>query len=420
MQKSKDYLKMLVILMPVFVIATISFNWFMNPYGIYESPKIEGVNKLKPEFYTHLRMAKAWAVYKQKPDGIILGTSRSEYGLNPNHPGWNSELVYNLALFGCNLYEALRYFQHAHAIKPQKQVILAIDFLMFDIFRPNLFDFEESRLFVDPEGHVNPQLSSEKLLTLISIDTFFGSINTLKKQKIVLSEMHLPNGQLHWNAPSKGIRQSGGHRRSFQSTENNAINYGWFHPLRNQYRFTNPKTGQSTLDYFRTFLNIAYRDNVDLRILTSPSHARLWEALYIVGLWPQFEQWKREIVRINEEIAKHYQKPPFPLWDFTGYNSLTTETVPPLDDAKTEMKWYWESSHYKNALGEVVLDRVFEYQHPERVVPDDFGVLLTSKNIDEHLKMIRADQQRYRESNPVDVAEIEKLAKETAARRQSQ
>ncbi len=83
------------------------------------------------------------------------------------------------------------------------------------------------------------------------------------------------------------------------------------------------------------------------------------------------------------------------------------------------MKWYWESSHYKNALGELVLDRVFEYQHPERVVPDDFGVLLTSRNIDEHLKMIRASQQRYRESNPVDVAEIEKMAKETLARRQS-
>ncbi len=415
MKKSKDYLKMLVILIPVFVIATISFNWFMNPYGIYESPKIEGVNKLKPEFSTHLRMAKAWAVYKQKPDGIILGSSRSEYGLNPNHLGWDSQLIYNLALGGCSMYEALRYFQHAHAIKPQKQVILAIDFFMFNISNLNNRADLETYLLINSKGDINSQLSSEKLLTLISIDALLSSIKTLIKQQTNSSEtVHLSNGK------TKRINNAkiplGGHRNAFRLSYYFTITLLWF-GSQNKYSFTNLKTGQSTLDYFRTFLNIAYRDNVDLRILTSPSHARLWEALYSVGLWPQFEQWKREIVRINEEVAQKYQKTPFPLWDFTGYNSLTTETVPPLDDAETEMKWYWESSHYKNALGELVLDRVFEYQHPERVVPDDFGVLLTSKNIDEHLKMIRTDQQRYRELNPVDVAEIEKLAKETAAQR---
>jgi hypothetical protein len=389
----------------------------MNPYGIYESPKIEGVNKLKPEFSTHTRMAKAWAVYKQKPDGIILGSSRSESALNPNHFGWDAQMIYNLGLGGSNMYDALRYFQHAHAIEPQKQVILAIDFFMFNISNlKNRADLEKY-LLINQNGQINSQLASEKFLTLISIDALLSSIKTLIKQHTHSSEtVHLSNGKTERTHNAK--IPPGGHRNAFRLSYDFTITLLWF-GSQNKYRLTNPKTGQSTLNYFRTFLNIAYRDNVDLRILTSPSHARLWEALYFVGLWPQFELWKREIVRINEEIAKHYQKPPFPLWDFTGYNSLTTETVPPLDDAKTEMKWYWESSHYKNALGELVLDRVFEYQHPERVVPDDFGVLLTSRNIDEHLKMIRADQQRYRESNPVDVAEIEKRAKETVARRQS-
>jgi len=298
MQEAKDYIKNLAILIPIFMIVTIGFNWLMNPYGIYDSPEIEGLNKLKPEFSTHLRIAKAWTVYKQKPDGIILGSSRSEI-LNPNHAGWRSQLVYNLALPGCILYEALRYFQHAHAIKPQKQVVLAIDFLMFNVFKPNSLDIKrEAHLFVNYDGHINSQLLSEKFLTLVSIDAFIGSIKTLIMQEIILIEkLYLPNGQMHWDAPYKHIHhQGGGHRRSFQSNENHYVNSVWIFPPRNQYRFVDPKTGQSTFNYFRTFLNTAYRDNIDLRILTSPSHARLWEALYFVGLWPKFEQWKREIV----------------------------------------------------------------------------------------------------------------------------
>jgi hypothetical protein len=97
-----------------------------------------------------------------------------------------------------------------------------------------------------------------------------------------------------------------------------------------QYKFTNGK--ESTLNYFRSLLDIVYRDNVDLRILISPSHARLWEAPDSVGLWKKFEQWKREMVQINEQQANKYGKTPFPLWDFSGYNTFTTEEVPPLDN----------------------------------------------------------------------------------------
>ena len=86
-------------------------------------------------------------------------------------------------------------------------------------------------------------------------------------------------------------------------------------------------------------------------------------------------------MEINEQEAARSGESPYPLWDFSGYNSLTTEDVPPDGDSETQMKWYWESSHYKKELGDLVLDRIFDYHHPERIVPDDFGVLLTPKNI---------------------------------------
>jgi len=388
MKKPKYYMKELLILIVIFVISSASFNWIMNPYGIFNGPEIENINKLKPEFFTHLRLAKAWAVYKQKPDGIILGTSRSEFGLDPNHPGWNVKSVYNLGLSGANMYEVLRYFQHAHTIKPQKQVILGVDFFMFNIFASNHGDFDESNLAMSPKFS-----SANKFFNLISIDTIWSSIKTLLKQTEVKFS-YLSNGKIHSTNYIITVSQQGGHRQLFLLIEEEHMNNTWFNKPQKQYSFVHPKTGESTLKYFSCFLEIAYRDNVDLRIFISPSHARLWEALYSVGLWPQFEQWKRQMVRINAEQAKKYGKTPFPLWDFSGYNSFTTEEVPPLGDTNTEMKWYWEASHYKKTLGDLVLDRIFG----ERLIANDFGKLLESKNIEQQLAKIRTEQQDYRVS----------------------
>lgn len=60
--------------------------------------------------------------------------------------------------------------------------------------------------------------------------------------------------------------------------------------------------------------------------------------------------------------------------------------------------------NYKKELGDLVLDRIFDYHHPERIVPDDFGVLLTPKNIIAHLVQIRAKQREYQRLHPEDVA----------------
>ncbi|WP_069472139.1 hypothetical protein [Candidatus Marithrix sp. Canyon 246] len=388
MKNSKNYIKELLILIVIFVISSASFNWIMNPYGIFNSPEIEKINQLKPEFFTHLRLAKAWAVYKHKPDGIILGSSRSEFGLDPNHSEWNTQSVYNLGLSGANMYEVLRYFQHAHTIKPQKQVILGVDFFMFNIFASNHADFDESNLAMNPKFY-----SANKLFTLISIDTIWSSIKTLLKQTEVKFS-YLSNGQLHWTNYIRTVRKQGGHTQFFLLTEEEHMNNTWLNKPRKQYSFVHPKTGESTLKYFCRFLEIAYRDDVDLRLLISPSHARLWEALYSVGLWPQFEQWKREMVRINAEQANKYGKTPFPLWDFSGYNSFTTEKVPLLGDTNTEMKWYWEASHYNKILGDLVLYRIFG----EHTTANDFGKLLESKNIEQQLAKIRIEQQDYRVS----------------------
>lgn len=164
--------------------------------------------------------------------------------------------------------------------------------------------------------------------------------------------------------------------------------------------FFNQKSRMNVFDSFRRLVQISIRDNVDLRLAIGPSHARYFESYRLMGNWFLWEEWKRTLVRIVEEEAAKARVKPFALWDFSGFNPLTMELVPPPNDKKTHMKWYFESSHYTTDMGDLIQDRVFDHKEPGRTVPDYFGVLITSRNIEVHLKNIREENQHFRELQP--------------------
>ena len=124
------------------MVTVISFSRFIDPYGFYKQPRIFNINKDKPAFEKNIRMTKAFAIKDQKPDGIILGSSKAEFGFDPKHKYLNNKNFYNLALPGPNIYELYRYLQHAHNIKKQKKVLLFL-FYMFNANLPNNIDFDE-------------------------------------------------------------------------------------------------------------------------------------------------------------------------------------------------------------------------------------------------------------------------------------
>lgn len=158
----------------------------------------------------------------------------------------------------------------------------------------------------------------------------------------------------------------------------------------------------------------AYREDIDLRLFISPAHARQWETLAVSGLWSKWEEWKRRLTVMNEVEAARAGKSPFPIWDFSGYNSISTEAVPALNDVNIIMRYYIDSSHYTAAAGNLVLDRLFDYHSPERTLPADFGVRITPANIEAHLARIRDERERYRRTHAADVAEIAGIAQEVA------
>ncbi|MBR0781096.1 hypothetical protein [Bradyrhizobium iriomotense] len=155
-------------------------------------------------------------------------------------------------------------------------------------------------------------------------------------------------------------------------------------PPKMQYCFTNTETGMTTFDPYRFMIRKAYAEGTDLRLFVTPLHVVVRSTIEALGLGERYTFWLKELVRINEEEASKARRQPFPLWDFSAPSSITTEPIPKLGD-RSPMRWFWERSHYRKETGDLILDRLFDYRDPGRATHEDFGVRLTSANVDAHL-----------------------------------
>jgi hypothetical protein len=341
-----------------------SINAFVDPYNVVASPALNRINVLKPRSDKNARLFKSINVIRIKPKTIILGNSRADIGIDPAHSSLSSVSPnYNLSIPAGDMYEAMRYFQHAIANQPDlKQVVIGIDLVAFeqkDSFGKLDLQHEE---ILDKTDY-KPQLIS----LLFSTDTLSSSASTfvsnLKDESV--QENYLSNGRLvRTNPPSMPTQQA------FKKHLQTAFFNSWYR---------NYQLSQQQLDAFQTIVETCRQRGISLKVFISPAHATQWEAVQAKNLWTTFEIWKREVVKIT------------PVWDFSGYNSITTE---PLTD---NMQNYLESSHYFKEIGDLVLDRMFDYQSDK--VPADFGVLVTSDNVEAHLAKIWTQREVWATQN---------------------
>lgn len=165
-----------------------------------------------------------------------------------------------------------------------------------------------------------------------------------------------------------------------------------------QHRYCFSKAGQkNTLDVFRELVRFSKSEGLDVRFVINPVHARMLVAIQEGGLWPQYEEWKSSLVRILSEEADHgdSKQMAFPLWDFAGFNSITTEVPPELKNPHQIARWFWEPSHMRAETGDMVLSRVFDRPSENTSLHPDFGYLLAPSNIDGWLASVRAQGRDY-------------------------
>ncbi|MEB3342006.1 hypothetical protein [Okeania sp.] len=133
----------------------------------------------------------------------------------------------------------------------------------------------------------------------------------------------------------------------------------------------------------KKIVDFCKQKQIKLIVFISPSHATQWEIIKNAGHWSSFEEWKREVVKIT------------PVFDFSGYNTITTEPI------HNNMENYTENSHYTPKVGNLILNRILSYKEEE--LPEDFVILINSKNLESHLEKIRQDREVWVKNNPDEV-----------------
>lgn len=349
-------------LMPLFGVGL--FNVAINPYGVFDSPTWNGLNQVQPRKDNNDRVFKAIDIVRIKPVTVILGSSRTKRGINPKHPALvNVQPAYNLALNGPNIYEQMRYLEHAISNqKDLKEVIFGVDFFMFNSFLKNQSSFSENRL---NKQHITVQ---DAINFGLSIDAFSASLETISEsQKNLGKEKFSDNGF----SPYRDFKQSENQWRFKAGINDYLTNHA-------RYQFS-----EESLGYFQKIVELCQKKNIKLILFISPAHAMDLETIRATGVWDIFEQWKRDLVKIT------------PVWDFSGYTSITTEAI------SNNMKNYADNSHYTEEIGNLVLNRILSYH--EETVPKDFGILLTPDNIESHIDQIRAEREVWAKNHPDEV-----------------
>jgi hypothetical protein len=377
-----------------------AINWTVDPYAIYQTHGLLEKNEVKPLLTLNERVFKTVRLAREKLDVIVLGTSRADIGIDPEHLAVGGLRSANLATFDQPMNETRRLFELASGQNDLKSVVIGLDFFTFNALRPMPSDF-----VADNFAGIRPvQLA-------FSVTTSLDSWKHHKQKTAQPGDCCYSNGA-RLPAPSP----LGHYRSHFMNSEKMYLQSKYLPAPACKFDFSLPGSGQhSTLQDMRAVIALAHARNIALKLFVSPSHARQWEVIATAGLTEKWQEWKRELVRINVEEAARVHRSPFPLWDFSGYNAISSEAVPAEGDMKSRMRWYSDSSHYTLALGNLLLDRMAGVAAKE--LPDDFGVLLTPATLENQLAAIRRGHLAYRDTHPADEAEIAQAAMEAARRK---
>jgi len=154
-----------------------------------------------------IRLIKAIKIRQIKPASIILGTSRADFGYNPNHP-YFIQPAYNSAIPYQSMYESKLYFKESLKQGKLKKVLLVLDYFPFN--------HKKQRQVQDFDTYFdNPNIYKY----LLSYDQLKDSVFTIFK--IAPTTPHLKNGMRKPGLGMEDVIKKGKYLQNFINNEKN-------------------------------------------------------------------------------------------------------------------------------------------------------------------------------------------------------
>lgn len=369
---AKSFLKSYFFVVAPIMGLVVLINYIMNPFAFFAMQNVKGFNAIKTQKNNNIRLFKACEIIQQKPTAIILGSSRIMAGIDPEDlkKAIGSE-SYNAGITRANFEEIYEYFLHAVYSQPNlNTVLLGLDPFCFSASEKVKEDLPK---FL----HNNQNLWIEKLSALFSFSGLRASWETFYHNYYCndLSDAYFPNGlfdpKFAGDITANPIIVNG--EMAYLKDLHQASMYKYF------------DIDEKSLKKFQSLVDICKERSINLKVFFNPTQAPYWEAFFQHGYWEKLEELKTKLCHI------------YPLWDFSGFNPVTTRNQ---DNQACSL--YYECSHFRPVLGKMLIDILFEKKSP----PVQFGHMLNSETVKEALLFEREERDIWAQAHPKIVEEL--------------
>ena len=327
--------------------------------------------------------AKTYAVARYKPEVLYLGNSRTETGLPAASALWGGRRAFNAAITGGSLDDAIAMARHARVVGGVSTYVWGIDFWSFSLLGGNT-EFDRELIATDSRYEFARTVLNVK--RSLSFDITRGSIEFLSGMGPLVCRSSLVFfGQRDERCAHVNLVDRGGATTAMVADVKAMIGSDF--------------KVQDGLAAFSQAIQALCRADAKVLIHVNPTHAVSMYALDLAGVWSQMEEWMRSVVRIAN-VARE-EGCDAKVFDFSGFNSISMEPIPQVT-ARTDMRNFWEASHYRTEIGKLILARL---QSSNSIsVPDDFGVELSGDMLDAHFATSRLKRDEYKIGHEAEAA----------------
>jgi hypothetical protein len=381
------------------LLGVVAVNAWVDPLAALDGPRVRGWNAEKTEAIgMGTRPDKSVRIAVEPFDTLVFGSSRVQLAIDPDDPAFGGRPAFNAGLGATNLAELVPVVDYALARQRPRRVLVGLDLLMASSRREPGAGFAAS-------AFSGRHPAAVWLRRVASWDVLRASLATVRANRAGESALYAANGFVR--GPADASLEDWDYAAQFEtSLRTFALNPETYACFR--YDAERVARLADALDALR-------RSDARVFLFFDPMHARHLELLETLGLGPDLERMKREVVDLVAAEAARSRAAPFPVWDFSGPHPYTTEPVPP---AGGEMRWWWESSHATPALGSRMVARMLG-EDARDAEDEGFGVRLAPEGLDAHLAALRLRHAAWAEANPAAVQAVRGLVRRTERTRRA-
>jgi hypothetical protein len=349
---ARKFILVLMASMAALLVAIGAFNYGVDPYWLFMKNPGSVLGLVKPRPLQFQQEIKTVLAARVKPRVLIVGNSTMEIGMDPEALQQASIAgpIFNLGIAGFTLAKSTPGLRQIVAAHKPDVVLIGLAFSDFLILG------KQSNASLAMSEAAPSWQDDVKLYGL----SLFGSEATSDSLKAVTLGFRKNPQTLTYLGfnPMKdfaGYAKVSGYRVLFETANKRIFRY-----LEGAkgHRAKDDLVDSKAMAELQSVLDFLVGQGIRVKLIMSPYHDDYFAAIAVNQLQPVHEAWKEAALQL---ATRPENKALVDVFDFGCTGKVLSEPIPKAGDHDTIMSGYWDSEHFKPALGTKIAKAVFEY-----------------------------------------------------------